>query len=140
MGLCEDYLDDLDSAYHNAETALGYLRSIISWMNDWYDVATEENWRLNVIGAFTRCANCIGSLVYGEPHEVPPFRVPYMFRNCVGGADVTMASIIMAMYAATPQELLDFIGIEDAYRQSLWNKPFPKAYFAELARGFETWE
>lgn len=54
--------------------------------------------------------------------------------------ELTMSSIIIAMYGANRQEYTDFVGIEDAYRQALWNQPFNKAYFAELARGFAEWE
>lgn len=53
---------------------------------------------------------------------------------------VTMASILSAMYESTNTELLHFIGLVDAYRQSLWNKPFNQDFWAAIARGFEQWE
>lgn len=53
---------------------------------------------------------------------------------------VTMASILSAMYEATNTELLHFVGLVDAYRQSLWNKPFNQEFWAAIARGFEQWE
>jgi len=59
--------------------------------------------------------------------------------EAVGPAEVTMASIISAMFSASNAELKDFIGLNDAYRQSLWNKPFDRAYWAAIARGFEIW-
>ena len=52
------------------------------------------------------------------------------------GGEVTMDSILSIMAAATDSELMNFIGLVDAYRQSLWNKPFNAEYFAALARGF----
>ncbi|GAH29755.1 unnamed protein product, partial [marine sediment metagenome] len=32
-----------------------------------------------------------------------------------------------------------FVGLVDAYRQSIWNRPFNKDFFAALARGFMEW-
>jgi len=52
------------------------------------------------------------------------------------GGEVTMESLLSIMAAATDSELMNFIGLVDAYRQSLWNKPFNAEYFAALARGF----
>lgn len=51
--------------------------------------------------------------------------------------ELTMEDMLITMLAATPYELNYFIGIVDAYRQSIWNKPFNEAFFAALARGFE---
>ena len=56
------------------------------------------------------------------------------------GAEITMDAILSAMVTATPDELQYFIGLVDAYRQSLWNRPFNREYFAALARGFMEWE
>jgi len=50
---------------------------------------------------------------------------------------VTMDSLLSVMVTATDSELMNFIGLVDAYRQSLWNKEFNAEYFAALARGFE---
>ncbi len=54
----------------------------------------------------------------------------------VSGASVDMAAIINAMLAATPEEVTYFIGVADAFRQSIWDKPFNKEFYAALARGF----
>lgn len=53
-----------------------------------------------------------------------------------GPAEVTMSAILSAMVTATGDELKYFIGLVDAYRSSLWEKPFNAEYFAALARGF----
>ena len=52
------------------------------------------------------------------------------------GAEVTMSAIINAMLTADFDELKSFVGIADAYRVSLWNKPFEVEFYAALARGF----
>jgi len=56
-----------------------------------------------------------------------------------GNGEVTMDAILSAMVQADPDQLQYFIGIVDAYRQSIWNRPFNKEFFAALARGFEQW-
>ena len=48
-----------------------------------------------------------------------------------------MEMLLSAMVTATPYELKYFIGLVDAYRQSVWNKPFNQEFFAALARSFE---
>lgn len=50
---------------------------------------------------------------------------------------LTMGDVIDVMLSADFDELQFFIGIVDAYRMSLWNKPFNSELFAALARGFE---
>ncbi|NVM23978.1 MAG: hypothetical protein HWN68_19640 [Desulfobacterales bacterium] len=61
------------------------------------------------------------------PEEAPP-------------VEVTMDAILSAMLKATNPQIQYFIGLVDAYRQSLWNRPFNREYFAALARGFMEWE
>lgn len=50
--------------------------------------------------------------------------------------EVTMAAILSAMITANADDLKMFIGLVDAYRTSLWNKPFNVDFYAALARGF----
>jgi len=52
------------------------------------------------------------------------------------GDGVTMDEILSAMVAAEPDEVTYFIGLVDAYRSALWDKPFNSDFFASLARGF----
>ncbi len=51
-------------------------------------------------------------------------------------ADVSMDAILSAMITASLDEYTEFIGLVDAYRVGLWNKPFNSEYYAALARGF----
>lgn len=50
--------------------------------------------------------------------------------------ELTMDKITSVMITATDDEVKYFIGLIDAYRVGLWNKPFNAEYFAALARGF----
>lgn len=67
------------------------------------------------------------------------YLIPEMFYR-VGEAEppeLTMEAIINAMLTASSDEVMYFVGLVDAYRQSVWNKPFNEEFFAALARGFE---
>jgi len=55
------------------------------------------------------------------------------------GDAVNMDTILSAMVTATPDQVMYFVGLEDAYRQSIWTQPFNVEYFAALARGFAQW-
>ena len=50
--------------------------------------------------------------------------------------EITMSDIIYAMLTAKPDEIMYFVGLCDAYRQSIWNDPYNQEFFAALARGF----
>lgn len=52
----------------------------------------------------------------------------------------TMDSLITAMLSASPDQIMYFVGLVDAYRQSIWTKPFNHEFYAALARGFMEWE
>lgn len=60
----------------------------------------------------------------------------WYLENCVAGDDLTMDAILSVMITASEAEYRTFIGLVDAYRVGLWNKPFNAEYFAALARGF----
>jgi len=48
-----------------------------------------------------------------------------------------MGLLLSTMLEAEPSQIQGFVGITDAYRQSIWNKPFHKEFFAALAGGVE---
>ncbi|MBA7618123.1 hypothetical protein ES703_25444 [subsurface metagenome] len=52
---------------------------------------------------------------------------------------IEMEDIIDAMSAASPVEITYFVGIEDAFRQSIWNQPYEHEFFAALGRAFTRW-
>lgn len=53
--------------------------------------------------------------------------------------DPTMQSIIDTMFLANPTQVSSFVGLMDAYRQSIWNMPFNAEMWAAIARGFQRW-
>jgi len=60
----------------------------------------------------------------------------WYLENCVSGYTLTMSDLLSVMLSASTDEYRYFIGLVDAYRVGLWNKPFNSEYFAALARGF----
>lgn len=54
----------------------------------------------------------------------------------MGPADIDMGMLLLAMLSAESDQIRTFIGIVDAYRLSVWNKPFNAEYYAAIARGF----
>lgn len=52
--------------------------------------------------------------------------------------EVSMDAILSAMISSDFDDLQKFIGLIDAYRVALWNKPFNADFYAALARGFAT--
>lgn len=77
----------------------------------------QSNWR----------NNHFFSSIYWAWLEVPDAE-PY---------ELTMDDILSVMVTAEPEQVNYFVGLVDAYRQSIWNKPFNEEFFAALARGFE---
>ncbi len=106
-----------------------------------YWLANEDH---TAIGQIINALDSINNCTYFNSYSEAPFNtynaLYYYMVNCTGADEFDMDSLLSAMVTASPDQLQYFIGLVDAYRQSLWNKPFNKEYFAALARGFETWE
>ncbi len=69
-------------------------------------------------------------------------KVLYQMADLTGGDEfeLTMDAILSTMIGASPDQVTYFVGLVDAYRQSIWNKPFNAEFFAALSRGFMEWE
>ena len=63
----------------------------------------------------------------------------WYFTNCIEVPELTMDSILSTMLTATPDQILYFIGLVDAFRNSVWTRPFNQEFFASLSRGFQQW-
>jgi len=78
----------------------------------------------------------------GDPDQSYFFESIYWASRSGLDADpveVTMDDLINTMLTADPAQVEYFIGLVDAYRQSLWTRPFNQEFFAALGRGFATW-
>ena len=51
-------------------------------------------------------------------------------------ATANMDTILNAMLQASFDQLTKFVGITDAFKSAIWDKPFNAEFYAALARGF----
>lgn len=130
----------LGAMKNSAANSLIYSGKALTHIN-----AAESHWNLNqdhlaiqdIISALrdVNLAAAYAGYGYAPFDYVGPWW--WYFTNCIGETELTMADILDTMLAAEPYEINYFVGIVDAYRQSIWNKPFNVEFFAALARGFE---
>ena len=79
---------------------------------------------------------CIGS--NWLPDQFP--QLEFMNREYdYWGGSIDMDAILNAMLAAKPDQVTQFVGIEQAYMGAIWNAPYNHEMYAALARGFRQW-
>lgn len=83
--------------------------------------------------------NSTGYLAYNYSPWAYEGALHWYLVNCIVGFELTMDALIITMLSANPEQVDYFVGLVDAYRQSIWNKPFNKSFYAALARGFMEW-
>lgn len=82
---------------------------------------------------------------FGYENNISAFNAllnPTMACKFITAADIpdpTMQQIINAMFLANKTQVTSFVGLMDAYRQSIWNMPFNAEMWAAVARGFQQW-
>ena len=90
-------------------------------------------------GAYLQDAQVQYDLAYQQIGDISPYTKNnwyYTEDNLSGAYDLTMADILNTMLSADSYEVMYFMGLTDAYRQSVWNREFNQEFFAALARGF----
>lgn len=140
MGICDTYLDDIDTAYSSAEWAWDMLTPHVDWLVTNYVSHSffSLTWRTHVALAIANLEDIVKYLIFGNWQASAPYRIPYYLRNCVG-FDFDMGTLLSTMLAADPDQVEYFVGLVDAYRQSIWNRPFNADFYAALGRGFMIW-
>ncbi len=134
---CEGALNVMKSS---ASLSLTYSNRCLNHMSDawvhWYS-NQDHNAIEDVLSGLSDANAAAGYAGWGyDPFAyVGPWW--WYLTNCIEGGTLTMADIITAMHTASNEELKTFIGLVDAYRISLWNKPFESDFYAAIARGFE---
>ena len=142
--------DNFADAFADLCTTSIYVRTLIA------NAKTNADWALYYVGesdwanAITQAASGVWYLADAfenfldktdtEVEESHFFETIYWGNADAGGDPLTMRAILDEMFTADNEELMQFIALVDAYRQSLWNKPFDVDYWAAVARGFEQWE
>lgn len=134
---CAGALDAIaDSAYKSLTYSNRALTDINNALSHW-NLGQDHEAIEDLIKGLSDTNTAAGYAGYGyDPFAyVGPWW--YYFTNCIAGLD--MDSLLNVMLEADPKQVEYFVGLVDAYRQSIWNKPFNSEFFAALARGFEQW-
>lgn len=140
---------DFATAYYNAGVDVYNMYITVETVDDIIDwlFANGEDWDSGVyhwnvnraLRSFETIIKSFVDIAHGTHSENAFTDMAYYNNQAISGAGVDMDSLLAAMLQADPSQVRYFIGLVDAYRQSLWNKPFNVEYFAGLARGFEQW-
>jgi len=140
MAICDTYLTEIKAAYTTAKWMHDtYIDAHCAWLTSYYSTSGFNlNWRTHVALAICNIALEVENLVYANNAKTLPLRIPYYLENCIGG-EFDMDTLLSTMLQAEPDQVQYFVGLVDAYRQSIWNQPFNEEFFAALARGFEQW-
>lgn len=105
---------------------------------DWWDNQDRKALQRVILAGYDICDALRIITGYGSPFT-PITPLEWFMRNCVGVGTIDMSAIIQAMLVANSDEIEYFVGLSDAFRQSIWNRPFNQEMFAALARGFQEW-
>lgn len=136
-----ELIDALDFRYLLAFMYVGYmdeqrLAAAVDWAAGEHIAA---QWHLIVAVAWGADAidKLCGHGIWGDYN----YLVPEMFHRCdpTEQAEFDMSALLSAMLTADPDEIQQFVGITDAYMQSIWNRPYSREFFAALGRGFMEW-
>lgn len=124
--------------------SLGGLHSIYGYghTSDAYTHWTLNQDHLAIQDLIKACwdyGHSTGYLAYKYTPFAPEGALYWYITHCIVGYELTMDAILSTMLSADPTQVEYFVGLVDAYRQSIWNRPFDKDFFAALARGFMEW-
>lgn len=143
MALCDTYLDDIAFAYEMADWAYDtFITPHADWLVGNYSTsAFNLAWRTHVALSISNLRYAVEYLIHCNTLERHPLRLPYYLENCIAAEPpaLTMDDILSAMVTATPEQVMYFVGLADAYRVSVWDMPFNEEFYAALARGFKQW-
>lgn len=121
----------------------GWLDGCLLYIYDIFNYADAGNWQFALYGCGNACYNLYLAFQYLIDYDAPTYDQSYYYESWYwasqGGA-ITMDDILTTMLGANPNQVTNFVGLVDAYRQSIWNQPFNAEYYAALARGFMVWQ
>jgi len=117
---------------YNSSSAMWNHATLSEWQNAFYDCYLALN---STAACIYDMANCAATS-YDQSWYYESW---YWANKDIPSADPTMQQIINAMFLANPTQVTSFVGLMDAYRQSIWNAPFNAEMWAAVARGFMQW-
>lgn len=134
----------LESNYVLANTRRADAQAQIDWAWVDWNAGDDHAALVNVLQGMQKHNDALEAIINYALPLTPKNLLPtilYQMRTEYGAAayELTMTKLINCMFTASFEELRSFVGLVDAYRQSLWNKPFDVELWAAIARGFEQW-
>lgn len=138
----DDAFADFTAYYAGWQSNLAQVASYLSSMmtyaeaGNWLYAFSMAKWAIVYL---KNCHNVNLNMLASAPDQNRFFESIYWAGQSGAAYELTMSDILTTMLSATPAEVQTFIGIADAFRQSIWNRPFNREYYAALARGFEIW-
>lgn len=135
MGYLKDNADIIVAAYTYIRNNENLAANALYWAG-----ADLISYGIPVAGAYLQDASVYLDLSSIKMGAVGPYHLNnwyWLDNRWPPEAEVTMSSIIYSMLTATPDEVMYFTGLVDAYRQNVWNKEYNQEFFAAIARGFE---
>ena len=130
-----------------SQDAHSYLTTSLTYLDDAADYIEAQQWTNahNSLGLFGWRLASFGSELMEDWWPTFSFAekwyesLKWINTNWPTAAAVTMDDIINAMLTANPDQVDYFIGLVDAYRVAIWDKPFNEEFYRALAEGFKTW-
>lgn len=145
-GWLQDFYDD---NWNLARAQAANMTQDVNNAQIQHDAGNESDAQQAIINALYKVDNMRLALLDTYQYPYPRYNIFKLFEilddrldelEAAEPPEVDMDAILSAMLAATAEQIPYFIGIVDAYRVSLWNKPFNSEFYAALARGFTQWD
>ncbi|GAH58391.1 unnamed protein product [marine sediment metagenome] len=141
--------DNFDAAYAALRTQFASAVSKFWSANDYWIAAKAHYTAGEALPAIYDILTCLSEIL-GYDNDIWRYSLNSVYKSVTaesiywaaqqGGADIIdMDAILSIMLSANPEQVEYFVGLVDAYRQSIWNRPFNKDFYAALARGFMIW-
>lgn len=135
-----EHLAHIKVSYNNArfDRVWGYTQTASA--AGYWAIPNDHEAIGSLIDAMWAMLDCVAELYDYTYPEWGEYAVPdFLDHYAVAAEPFTMGLLIAEMLTASADEVEFFIGLVDAYRQGIWNRPFNHELFTALGRGFMEW-
>ncbi len=124
------------------------VRTDADFAENQYHAGFKDSALHNIIHAGQNAGNAWDAYITSSGLDFPWMSITALFESLnerlveleeAAPGELTLFKMVNAMLDGVPTDIEMFVGITDAFRQSIWNRPFNKQLYANLARSFETW-
>lgn len=136
MSVCSNYIQEISDLYDLSASALTVSKTHSTWLADNRTYSSfNTTYRTHVAYAITWMSAAVNYLIWCNQDYLPPKRIPYVLKNCVGG-NVDMTAILTAMWNCTQLQPLLFITYIDAMRSAIYDKWVDQQTLQDYVRHF----